>query len=173
HRQFRSGVSRLQHARLQWYRDAVRDKAPRAARLSCHDDVSCVRCTHPARAGRRRVGVPEEAVLSGRYRYGDRTSLRPARGFGRLAKLLPRLLQRELAIADARSETLGECRRGVFAVSGDEFRERGEQAGLCQTVAVNAVEPRLRPSFLQIAERHALLIVVAGRIARNRWAPAG
>ncbi|SRR5579885_1917830 len=89
------------------------------------------------------------------------------------AELLARLFQREFAVADARGKALGEGRRGVLAVGGDEFGERGEQTGLRQAIAVDAVEPGFGPGFLQIAERDPLLLVVGRRIARDEWTPAG
>ena len=80
--------------------------------------------------------------------------------------LLPLPIEREFAVADARAETFGERGGGVLAIGGDEFGERGEQAGLRQAIAVDAVEARFRPGLLQIAERHALLLVVGHRLAR-------
>ena len=106
-----------------------------------------------ARSGRARL--PQKAVLSGRYRCGARALLRPARAdqlkyFGeflkrRLGRLLPLLLEREFAVADARAEAFGESGGGFLAIGGDEFGQGGEQAGLRQAIAVDAVEARLRP----------------------------
>ena len=74
--------------------------------------------------------------------------------------LLPRQRQREFAVADALGETFGKAGGGFLAIGGHEFGEGGEQAGLRQTVAVDAVEARLRPGLVQIAERSPLLLMV-------------
>ena len=68
--------------------------------------------------------------------------------------LLPGLLEREFAVADARAQAIGEGCRGFLAIGGDEFGERGEQAGLRQAVAVDAVEARFRPGFVEVAQCH-------------------
>ena len=80
--------------------------------------------------------------------------------------LLPAQFEREFAVANARGEAFGEGGRGVFAIGRDKLGEGGEQAGLRQAIAVNAVEARFRPSLLQIAQGHALLLVVGHRLAR-------
>ena len=73
---------------------------------------------------------------------------------------MPRQRQREFAVADALGEAFRETRGGFLAIGGHEFGKGGEQAGLRQAVAVDAVEARLRPGFVQIAERSALLLMV-------------
>ncbi len=87
-----------------------------------------------------------------------------------MAELLPRLLKRKLAIADADGKTFGEGRCRVLAVGGDEFSECREQTCLRQAIAVDAFEPRLSPGFLQIAESYALLLVIAP-VARDDRMP--
>ena len=77
-----------------------------------------------------------------------------------LKRLLPRAVEREFAVADALAETFGEFGGRFLAIGADEFGERGEQAGLRQAIAVDAVEARFGPGFLQIAERHVLLFVI-------------
>ena len=81
------------------------------------------------------------------------------------------LLEREFAVADAGAEAFGEGGRRFLAIGGDEFGQRGEQAGLRQAIAVDAVEARFGPGFLQVAERHALLLVVRHRLARVSGSP--
>ncbi len=80
--------------------------------------------------------------------------------------LLPVLIEREFAVADARAEPFGESGGGFLAIGGDEFGEGGEQAGLRQAIAVDAVEARFGPRFVKIAQRHAFLFVVRHRLAR-------
>src|SRR5689334_9717660 len=53
--------------------------------------------------------------------------------------LLLRQRERELAVAHARGQALGELCHRIFAVGGHEFGERCEHAGLRQAVAVDAV----------------------------------
>src|SRR6187455_451926 len=79
-------------------------------------------------------------------------------------RLLPRQLQRELAVSDALREALGEARGGFLAIGCHEFGKSREQAGLCEAIAVDALETRFGPGFMQIAERGALLLMV-GRVA--------
>ena len=80
--------------------------------------------------------------------------------------LLPRLLEREFTVADARAQAIGERRGGFFAIGGHEFGERGEQARLRKAVAVNAVVARFRPGFVEVAECHHFLFAVGNRLAR-------
>lgn len=80
--------------------------------------------------------------------------------------LLPLLIEREFAVADAQAEALGEGGGRILAIGGDEFGKGGEQTGLRQAVAVDAVEARFGPGFLQIAQGHALLLVLRNRFAR-------
>ena len=72
-------------------------------------------------------------------------------GVRRRRRLLPRLVDRELAVADARGETFGEGRRSLLAIGRDEFGKGGKQAGLRQSIAVDAVEASFRPGFVQVA----------------------
>src|ERR1700712_489724 len=73
--------------------------------------------------------------------------------------LLARRREGELAVADAHRQALGELRGRVLAVGCHELGEGGEQAGLRQAIAIDAVDARLRPGLVQIAERDALLFV--------------
>ena len=60
----------------------------------------------------------------------------------------------------------------VFAVGGDQFGQCGEQARLCQAVAVDTVVTRLRPGFIEVAERGLLLFVIGKGITgdrKGRW----
>ena len=79
--------------------------------------------------------------------------------------LLLRQRQRKFAVADARREPLDEFRDRVFAIGGDQFGQRREQAGLRQAVAVDAIVPRFRPGLVEIAERGLLLFVIRQRVA--------
>src|ERR1700732_2106642 len=88
------------------------------------------------------------------------------------ATLLSRPRGRELAIADAVGEAFGIGRDRVFAVGSDQFGEGGEQACLCQAVAIDAVVPRLGPGLVEIAEGGLLLFLIGQRIAgglKRRW----
>src|ERR1700676_5294051 len=80
-------------------------------------------------------------------------------------KFLLRQLNRKLAVADAEGRALHEFRHRVFAVGYDQLRERREQAGLRQTVAIDAIVPRLRPGLVEIAERGLFLLVIGQRVA--------
>jgi len=63
---------------------------------------------------------------------------------------------------------------GVLAVSANQFGERGEQAGLREAVAIDAIMARFRPGLVEIAERRLLLVGVrqrsTGRTKRHRQA---
>ena len=72
---------------------------------------------------------------------------------------------REFAVADAGREAFDEFRHGVFAIGADQFGERGEQAGLRQAIAIDAIVPRFRPGLVEIAERGLFLLVIGQRIA--------
>jgi len=63
--------------------------------------------------------------------------------------LLPRPRGRELAIADAGGEAFHIGRDRVFAVGSDQFGEGGEQACLCQAVAIDAIVARLAQASLR------------------------
>src|SRR5512139_640960 len=82
-----------------------------------------------------------------------------------LADLLPMLLNREFAVADARAETFCESGGGFFSISRYQFGECREQTGLRQAVAVDAVKARFGPCLVQVSERHPLLFVVGYRLA--------
>ena len=84
------------------------------------------------------------------------------------SSLLLRQRQREFAVANAGREIFDEFRDRVFAIGRDQFGECGEQAGLRQAVAVDAVVPRFGPSLVELAERSLLLFVVGKRIAGDR-----
>ncbi len=81
-------------------------------------------------------------------------------------KLLPGLVEREFAIADTRAQAFGKFGRGFFTVSCHELGQCGEQARLRQAIAVDAIEARFRPGFLQIAQRNNFLLAVGYRLAR-------
>src|ERR1700682_237957 len=88
------------------------------------------------------------------------------------ATLLPRPRGRELAIADAGGEAFRIGRDRVFAVGSDQLSEGGEQACLCQAVAIDAIVARLGPGLVEIAERGLLLFLIGQRIAggsKRRW----
>src|SRR5450432_3165980 len=88
------------------------------------------------------------------------------------ANSLPRPRGRELAIADAVGEAFRIGRDRVSAVGSDQFGEGGEQACLCQAVAIDAVVARLRPGLVEIAEGGLLLFLIGQRIAgglKRRW----
>lgn len=74
--------------------------------------------------------------------------------------LLPGLPEREFAVADTRGKPFGESCGGFLAISGDEFGDGGEQAGLREAVAVDAIEAGFGPGFLQITQSHTFLFVV-------------
>src|SRR5262245_24241633 len=78
--------------------------------------------------------------------------------------LLPRHAKREFAVANAAGESFGESCRRLFAIGGDELGKGREQARLRQTVAVDPVDARFRPGFVQIAERRPLLLVLWSRL---------
>src|SRR3954470_4160006 len=68
-------------------------------------------------------------------------------------ELLLRQLDGKLAIADAGGEAVDEFRHRVLAIGADQFGQCREQAGLREAIAVDAVVTRLRPGFVEIAER--------------------
>src|SRR6185312_15660052 len=79
---------------------------------------------------------------------------------------------REFAVADARDETFDEFCHGVFAVGADQLSESGEQAGLCEAIAIDAVVPCFGPGLVEIAERGPLLLVIGQRLAgscKGHW----
>ena len=80
--------------------------------------------------------------------------------------LLPRLLEREFTVADARAQAIGERCGGFFAIGGHEFGQRGEQARLRKAVAINAVVARFCPGFVEVAQCHHFLFAVGNRLAR-------
>src|ERR1700688_1504147 len=81
-------------------------------------------------------------------------------------RLLPLLIEREFAVADALAESFGESGGGFLAIGRDEFGEGGEQASLRQAVTVDAFEAGFGPSFLQVTQGHAFLLVVRRRLVR-------
>src|SRR5260370_34681 len=88
------------------------------------------------------------------------------------ANSLPGPRGRELAIADAGGEALRIGRDRVFAVGSDQFGEGGEQACLCQAVAIDPIVARLGPGLVEIAEGCLLLFLIGQRIAggsKRRW----
>src|ERR1700732_465784 len=92
------------------------------------------------------------------------------------ALLLLRERRRKLAVANAAGKAFHEFGHGVFAVGADQFGEGRKQAGLRQTVAIDAIVPRFRPGFAEIAEGGLLLFVIGQRIAGGwvgHWAVHG
>jgi hypothetical protein len=74
--------------------------------------------------------------------------------------LLLRQPDRELAVAHARGEALGELGHGVLAVGGHQFGQSREHAGLRQAIAVDAVVAGFGPGFVEVAQRRLLLLVI-------------
>src|SRR5215813_3243836 len=85
----------------------------------------------------------------------------------RPARLLSCQIDREFSIADAQRQSLGKTRGRFLSVGGDEFSEGGEQASLCQAIAVDPIEARFGPGLSQIAQRCALVLVVPMRLHRQ------
>src|SRR5271154_5949047 len=69
-----------------------------------------------------------------------------------LSELLPARRCREFAVTDALGKALGVAGGGVLAVGGNEFVQCAEEGDLRQAIAVNALQPRFRPGFREIAE---------------------
>ena len=80
------------------------------------------------------------------------------------AALLARERKREFAVADAGGEPFGVFRGRILAISGDKLGKRREKRGLRETIAIDAVEARFSPGFLQIAKSRTLLLVVGQRL---------
>lgn len=81
-------------------------------------------------------------------------------------RLLPRLLKRKFAVTDSIAQTVGKPGCSIFTICGDELGERCEQAGLRQTIAVDAVKASFRPGFPEVAKCHALLLAIRNHFAR-------
>ena len=79
--------------------------------------------------------------------------------------LLLRQPSRKLAVANAHGQAFHEFRHRVLAIGADQFGQRREQACLREAVAVDALVPRFRPGFVQVAQRRLLLFVVGQRVA--------
>ena len=62
-------------------------------------------------------------------------------------------------------EAFDEFRHGILAIGADEFGECGEQAGLRQAIAIDAVVPRFGPGLVEIAQRGLLLLVIGQGVA--------
>ena len=98
-----------------------------------------------------------------------------------MAPLSGRQRDRKLAVADAGRKPLGVFGGRVFAVGRDKLAQRGEQRGLREAIAVDAVKARFAPSLMQITERDLLLLEIRGRIVsrigtrsnRHRVEPIG
>src|SRR5262249_53608245 len=87
-------------------------------------------------------------------------------------RLLPGHGEGEFAVADAHGKALGETRRRLLAIGRDEFGKSGEQASLCQTVPVDAVDARFGPGRVEVAERSPFLLMVRSlprNLDRLRW----
>jgi hypothetical protein len=82
--------------------------------------------------------------------------------------LLLRKRDRELPVADAGRKAFDEFRHRVFTIGPNQFGERRKQAGLRQTVAIDAIVPGFRPGLVEVAERGLLLFVIGPRVARGR-----
>src|SRR6266545_4881824 len=82
--------------------------------------------------------------------------------------IFPRLLlgniERELAIADTRRQTLGKLRGGILAIGLHEFGKCREQAGLGEAIAINPIEPSLGPGFSDISDCRTLMLAVPPRV---------
>src|SRR5262245_40371553 len=102
-----------------------------------------------------------------RFSCPERSVARPLSAIdeARPPPLLPRPVDRELAVADALREPLGVTCRGVLAIGADELAQRREQARLRHAVAVDAVKPGLCPRLVQIAEGNLFLLVIRNRLA--------
>src|SRR5215813_7911449 len=89
------------------------------------------------------------------------------------AGLLPRP-RGKLAVADADREAFDEFLDRFLAIGSDQLGHRREQAGLRETIAVDAVMARFRPCLAEIANRLPLLLMVghglAGEAERHRMA---
>jgi len=123
-----------------------------------------------AAAFRTVAGAPLISGFSGQSRYastgracavfGDVSELGLFRG-----RLLPWLFERKFTLTDPAAQTVGEGGCRVFTIGGDKFSERGEQTGLRQAIAVNAVEPRLGPGFPEVTKCQALLFAIGNQLA--------
>ena len=71
----------------------------------------------------------------------------------------------ELAIANAVGKALDEFRDRVLAIGPDQLGKGRKQARLRQTIAVDPIVPRLRPGFVEIAERGLLLLLIGQQVA--------
>src|SRR5205085_272785 len=89
-------------------------------------------------------------------------------------RLLAGAADRELAVADARRKSFGEFRGRLFAIGRNQLAQRGEQTRLREAIAVDAVETRFGQRFVQVAQRHLLLLEVGdwllGRVDAGRGA---
>src|SRR5919199_2410945 len=81
--------------------------------------------------------------------------------------------ERELAVADAAGKAFGIAGGGILAIGRDELGERGEQAGLRQAIAVDAIEASFGPGLGQIAESRPLFfrMIRSRRDRRTRTRP--
>src|SRR5262245_21987266 len=125
----------------------------------CASAPALARSVSTSRKPKRNMGGPPFSgpppVYQKRGIAGER---RAERGGSRL--LPDRGCEGEFAVADAQGKTLGETRGGFLAEGRDEFGEGGEQAGLRQAIAVDALDARLDPRRVQIAERRPLLLML-------------
>src|SRR5665213_945158 len=78
----------------------------------------------------------------------------------RESELLLRHPRRELAVADANRKSLDEFCDRILAVGSDQFGKGCEQACLREAIAIDAVVPRLRPGFVEIAQRRLFLLLI-------------
>ena len=71
----------------------------------------------------------------------------------------------------ASAEIFRVARGRFLAIGGNQLREREEQRGLRQTIAVDTVVAGFRPRILEIAEREAFLLVLRNRsrVARQEF----
>ena len=76
------------------------------------------------------------------------------------------LLDRELTVADPAAQSIGKFGGCLFTIGGDELGKRREETCLCEAIAVDSVVARFCPCFLEIAERHALLVAVGNWLVR-------
>src|SRR5262245_19028026 len=72
----------------------------------------------------------------------------------------------KFAVADAPGKSLGETRRCLLAVGRDEFGKGGKQARLRQAIPIYAVDARVGPGRVEVAERSPFLLMVRS-LSRN------
>jgi hypothetical protein len=69
-------------------------------------------------------------------------------------------MKRELAVANARRQTLGKLRSGILTIGLYELGKCGKQAGLGEAIAINPIMPGLGPRFRDISNGCTLMLAV-------------